>query len=61
MTGFRDLKCALLAPIGRRIPSQVTWSPWKLEKDLKCDTVFEGLSMLSLRLNRAHEAGEVPG
>ena len=40
MTGFRDLKCALLAPIGRRIPSQMTWSPWKLEKDLKCRIPF---------------------
>ena len=48
ITGFRDLKCALLAPIGRPIPLQVTSSPWKLEKDLECDTIFEGQSMLSL-------------
>jgi len=40
MTGFRDLKCALLAPIGRRIPSQVTWSLSKFEKDLECRIPF---------------------
>jgi hypothetical protein len=52
-TGFRDLKCALIAPIGRPIPLQMTWSPWKPEKDLKCPILFfEGLLMPSLRLNR---------
>jgi hypothetical protein len=40
MTGFRDLKCALIAPIGGPIPLQMTWSPWKVEKDPVCRIPF---------------------
>jgi len=39
-TVFRDLKCALIAPIGRRIALQITWSPWKPEKNLECRIPF---------------------
>jgi hypothetical protein len=43
-TDFRDLKCALIAPIGGPIPLQMTGSPWNLEKDRECwIAFFEGL------------------